>query len=222
MPTNAELCKRVELLGSAFDQKLNDVVDKVVPAVRERIAGEACSEDADIKTEIEEFHRSLSFMNELLEKLKKENDSLKATNQSLTSRNSIVEKRFSEMEQYSRKSNVEIKVVPSTKGESCVAIVKTIGGKTEFLVSESDLDIVHRVLSKADTPHIIVWFCSRANNAEFLSKARKACLQTKDLGIHEAKSRPVYVNEPLTPENKRLFAKALKLKKKKRLAVPTD
>lgn len=213
MPTNVELCKRVELLESAFEEKLNDVVGKVVLAVRERIADEACSVNADMKSEIEEFRRSLSFMNEMVEKLKKENDALKATNQSLTSRNSVLEKRLSEMEQYSRKNNVEIKGVPSTKGESCVAIVQAIGDKVECPVSESDLDVVHRVPSKADTPHIIVRFCSRAKKAEFLSKARKARLQTKDLGMHEAGSRAVYVNEHLTPENKRLFAKALKLKK---------
>ncbi|KAH9371896.1 hypothetical protein HPB48_021959 [Haemaphysalis longicornis] len=106
MPTNAELCKRVELLESAFEEKFIDVVDKVASAVRERIVGEACSEDADMKTEIEEFRRSLSFMNEMVEKLKKENDALKATNQSLSSRNSALEKRLSEMEQYSRKNNV--------------------------------------------------------------------------------------------------------------------
>lgn len=213
MRSNAELCARIELLESAFEEKLDEVVDKVASAVRERITKEPCSEEADMRKQIEEFSRSLSFMNEMVEKLKDENDALKATNKALTSRNSVLEKRLSEMEQYSRKNNVEIKGVPSTKGESCVAIVQAIGEKIECPVNESEFDIVHRVPSKADTPHIIARFCSRAKKAEFLSKARKARLQTKDLGIHAAESRPIYVNDHLTPENKRLFAKALKLKK---------
>ncbi|KAH9378530.1 hypothetical protein HPB48_011596 [Haemaphysalis longicornis] len=135
-------------------------------------------------------------MNETVEKLKKANDTLKATNQSFSPRDSALEKGLSEMEQYSRKNNVEIK-----------------GDKIECPVSDSDLEVVHSVPSKADTPHIIVRFCSRPDKAEFLSKVRKARLQTKDLGIHEVDPRPIYVNEHLTPEKKRLFAKALKLKK---------
>lgn len=140
------------------------------------------------RQQIEEFSRSLSFMNEMVEKLKDENDALKAANKALTSRNSVLEKRLSDMEQYSRKNNVEIKSVPSTKGESCVAIVQTIGNTIQCPVSESNLDIVHRIPSKANTPHIIARCCSRAKKAEFMSKARKARLQAKDLGIPGAKS----------------------------------
>lgn len=213
MPTNAELCKRIELLESAFEEKLNEVINKVTSAVRQRTTEEPCSEVADMRKQIEEFSRSLSFRNEMVEKLKDENNALKASNKALTSQNCALEKRLSEMEQYSRKNNVEIKGVPSTQGESCVAILQAIGDKIECPVSENELDVVHRVPSKANTPHIIARFCSRAKKAEFLSKARKARLQTRNLGIHETESRPIYVNEHLTPENKRLFAKALKLKK---------
>lgn len=213
MPTNAELCKRIELLESAFEEKLNEVVDKVASAVRGRIAGDPCSEKAVVRQQIEEFSRSLSFMNGMVEKLKDENDALKAANKALTSRNSVLEKRLSDMEQYSRKNNVEIKSVPSTKGESCVAIVQTIGNTIQCPVSESNLDIVHRIPSKANTPHIIARFCSRAEQAELMSKARKARLQAKYLGITGAESHLIYINEHLTPQNKILFAKALTLKK---------
>lgn len=117
------------------------------------------------------------------------------------------------MEQYFRKNNVEIKGVPSPKRESCVAIVQTIGDKIEWSVSERDLDSVPELPSKADTPLIIVRFCSRAKKDKFMSKARKSRVQTKDLVIHEADTRLVYVNEHPTPENK-MFANALKLKRK--------
>lgn len=63
--------------------------------------------------------------------------------------------------------------------------------------------------------NIIARFCSRDKKQEFLSKARKAKLHTNDLGFPGPHHYPLYVNDHLTVENKRLFAKALSLKREK-------
>lgn len=108
---------------------------------------------------------------------------------------------------------MEIKGIPFTKGEDCLAIVQAIGDKIECPVSRCDLDIVHHVPSASYTKNVIARFCSRDKKAEFVGKARKARLQTKDIGFHAQESSPVYVNEHLTAANKKLFAMALNRKK---------
>lgn len=156
------------------------------------------------------------YLNETVEGLKSENEKLKIANSALTNQNAALEKRVRELEQYSRKNNVELKGVPCTQGEDCVAILQAVGNKIECPVSKDDIDIAHRVPSASDAKNLIARFTSRAKKAEFISKARKARLQTHDIGFRGAESRPIYVNDHLTQENKRLFAKALSLKKEKR------
>lgn len=147
--------------------------------------------------------------------MKTEREQLKAANKTLVARNQELERRVCDMEQYSRKNNLEIKGVPTTKGEDCVKIIQAIGNKIECPVSEADLDIVHRVPSKGDTKNLIARFLSRTKKNEFVKKARKARLQAKDIGFHGMETRQIYVNDHLTLSNKKLFAKALELKNEK-------
>lgn len=67
--------------------------------------------------------------------------------------------------------------------------------------------------STANSKTVIARFVSRTKKAEFIAKARKARLQTKDIRFHDAETKPVYINDHLTMENKQLFSKALALKK---------
>ncbi|KAH6926310.1 hypothetical protein HPB50_016625 [Hyalomma asiaticum] len=166
--------------------------------------------------EMNEFQVSLAYLNETVEGLKSENEKLKTANSALTNQNAALEKRARELEQYSRKNNVELKGVPCTQGEGCVAVLQAVGNRIDCPVSKDDIDIAHRVPSASDAKKLIARFTSRAKKAEFISKARKARLQTHDIGFRGAKSRPIYINDHLTQENKKLFAKALSLKKEKR------
>lgn len=213
MPTNAELAKRLDQLEGVLQGKITEVLADVTNKVKSSLVANPGVVVDELKREIEEFRRSMTFMDETVETLSKERDELRTANKAMAARNEELERRVSELEQYSRKNNVEVKGIPSTKGESCLAIIQDIGNKIECPINESDLDIVHRVPSSSDAKHIIARFCSRAKKADFVSKARKARLQTKDIGFQINGSTPVYVNEHLTQENKRLFAKALSLKK---------
>lgn len=154
-----------------------------------------------------------TMLNGLVEQVKAELEDLKAANKRLHARNEELQSRVAELEQYSRKNNIEIRGVPETQGEDVVEIVKTIAEKIQIPVSEADLDVVHRVPAKGNVKNLIVRFCSRAKKAEFVAKARKARLQTNEINFHGTNPKPVYINDHLTPANKRLFAKALNLKK---------
>ncbi|KAG0429435.1 hypothetical protein HPB47_023635 [Ixodes persulcatus] len=105
------------------------------------------------------------------------------SNKALKNENEALRKRVAELEQYSRLNNVEIKGVPCTQGEDCVAVMAAIGEKVECPVSPTDLDIVHRVPTKNGQQNIIARFCSRDKKNEFVKKARKARLDTRALGF---------------------------------------
>lgn len=176
---------------------------------------ELAKEIEAFRVEMAEMRESMKLLNEICEGAKKENGNLIKENKSLKVKNKELAKRLSELEQYSRSNNVEIRGVPVRKDENCLEIVQEIGNKANCPIGAADIDIVHRVPVKNGIPHIIARFCTRAKRADFCGKARKARLNTSDIGIQSQKDEPIFINDHLTPEKKRLFAQALSLKKEK-------
>lgn len=215
MPTCAELAKRLEKVEALSESKLDEVAERLLVKFQEKMR----SFEPDVvtlKAEIESLISSVTMLNSVIEAIKSENSALVSANKDLERRNEILSKKVAQMEQYSRANNVELKVVPYSQGEDCSAIIRTISSKVDCTISDSDIDIVHRVPTKAgSTKNIVARFCSRAKKQEFVNKARKARLTSRDLGFSGSHSNAVFVNDHLTPENKRLFAKALSLKKDK-------
>lgn len=215
-PTCAELSKRLENLENRFESKLTEMVEKISVSVQSKLADNPGLIIENMRKEMDEFRESLNFLNASVEQLTAEKKELKDTNRSLLAHNAMLEQKVADLEQYSRKNNVEIRGVPCTQGENCIEIVQSIGNKINCPVSKDDLDVVHRVPSSSSSKNLIVRFRCRTTKAEFISKARKARLQTSDIGFHGTTTTPVYVNDHLTQENKKLFAKALALKREKK------
>lgn len=226
MPSNAELAKRLEKLEKVFRATLDDMAEKVTNAVVSKFDAEPSLVVNDLKKEIEELKTSLSFLNDTVEALKAENEGLKQKNKTLKKKlkeknnalkaqNDNLEKRLADMEQHSRKNNLEIKGVPCSQGEDCMSILQTIGSKIDCPITADDVDVVHRVPAgkKSDTKNLIARFYSRSKKTEFISKARKARLCVRDLGFSSSDTASIYVNDHLTAQNKLLFAKAKQLKK---------
>lgn len=81
-------------------------------------------------------------------------------------------------------------------------------------ITENDIDVVHRVPSKdKNKPNVIIKFTTRSARDRFLSAARHVRLNTGTLGFQT--SSPVYINEHLCAENKRLLGKARQLRREK-------
>lgn len=215
MPTNVELAKKVEEL----EEKLNARTKKLEDAVFGRILLMFETSGVDVvkmKKAVDELVASAEYTEKLVEDLRKQNASLTTENKSLKSENRTMSRKIAELEQYSRMNNVEVRGVPCTQGEDCVAILKTMGEKIGCPVSPTDLDVVHRVpTAKVNNKNILARFTSRDKKTEFISKARKAKLCLSDINITSTPNSPVYVNEHLTPANKALFSKAMDLKKEK-------
>lgn len=183
------------------------------------VANSELAKEVDgLRKEVGELSKSLTMFNQLYEVMKAQQEGLAKENKELARSNQQLTKRVAELEQYSRLNNVEIKGVPQTQGEDCSAILKEIGEKIGCPVESVDIDVVHRVPAKQGQ-NIIARFCSRTKKADFAAKAKKARLTTGSIGFRpqgtSRNDQPVFINDHLTPENKRLFAQALALKREK-------
>lgn len=168
-----------------------------------------------LRKEVAEMRKSLEMFNSLYEKMKQDQEALALDNKTLRKENEDLARRLANSEQYSRINNIEIKGIPCVQGEDCKAILQKLGDKIGCPVTSTDIDVIHRVPAKKDK-NIIARFCVRTKKADFISKARKARLTTADLDLPQTPAIPIYSNEHLTPENKRLLARALALKKEKK------
>lgn len=140
-------------------------------------------------------------------------------------------------EQHERINNLEITGVPMMKNENLYNILNNIGVKVGFPILPTDVDYIHRVrrYSQSNTttnttnnnrnelnttplhsiPNIIVKFTQRKRKSDLLAAVRaRRGLTTADVGI-DGPSRPIYVNDHLTPNNKVLYRRARQIIREK-------
>lgn len=209
MPSNVELAKRLESLETKFENKLEDLVNDLTGRLLEKIKNRSIDEHGSLCDTVE-------FLSKEYDAIRARQDELIAANKALANENEALRKKLADLDQYSRMNNVEIKGVPSTQGEECAAILEQVGQAIGCPVSTDDIDCVHRVAAKSGEKNIIARFVCREKKNEFVKKARKARIHTSQIGFGNATDRAVYVNDHLTLENKKLFSRALALKKEKR------
>lgn len=143
-------------------------------------------------------------------------DNLARENKLLAKKVNDLEQRIDEMEQYSRANSVEIQGIPVQPNEDIVSVVKEVGKAMDMNVQDSMIDACHRMGRKNGNggapPGIIVKFVRRLDKEEFLKKRRvKRNLSTRHMNMNL--DQPVYVNEALTSQRRRLLAAARQVKK---------
>jgi hypothetical protein len=121
--------------------------------------------------------------------------------------NRHLKQKIDDMEQYSRNANIEIAGVPETPGEIPETIMTTIAQKLNVKVEKTDIEAAHRVPSQQNPKPLVVRFKERRVRDAVYEKARKERLSAKDLCSTFAET-PIFVNEHLTPERKRLIVEA--------------
>ncbi|KAH9361350.1 hypothetical protein HPB48_006912 [Haemaphysalis longicornis] len=118
---------------------------------------------------------------------------------------------MTELKQYSRTNNLEIKGLPITAMECLETTVHTLGDKLGIEISASDIDVVHPVPTKDKSKsNIVVRFQTRDKVWQCLGK-RGFQLLTSIL----KKTRPVYINEHLCPEFEILLGQTTQRRKEK-------
>lgn len=139
-----------------------------------------------------------------MDSLQEENAKLKEDNGSLT-------KRVAQLEQYSRQNYVEICGVPEPRNENIVATVSSVAKTIQFNLDVAMIDACHRLRFNNNKPEmhrgIIVKFVSRLQKKEFLKAKRvKRTLSASNLDSSVTVPTPVYINESLSPDNRKLYA----------------
>lgn len=214
-PTVASLSEEFEQYKVAVDAKL-EKLSASLDALKLALVDSKSAEIKDLQRELNEMKLSMDFMNKTFEAVKAENATLVASNKSQAECSHRLSKKVAQVEQYSRLNNIEIRGVPVTQNENCSEILELIGEKVGCPVTPDDFDTVHRVPTHVKNQlNIIARFRSRDKRSSFLSEARKARLATSSLNFNDREDSPIFINEHLTPENKRLLGKARALKKDK-------
>jgi hypothetical protein len=109
--------------------------------------------------QFEEFKQALEFFSDKMDQsnknieivmknyaeMKKENLELKLKNEELSKEVKSMQLRMRNLEQYSRKNNVEIMGIPVTNNENIMDIVKDIGAAIKIEVRTDDVMAAHRV-----------------------------------------------------------------------------
>lgn len=189
----------------------------------------------ELRKELRELKSSVEYISKDYEDLKKEcldvkqeNAALKASHERMAEElerlRSVVREsnmRLTAQEQYSRKKNVEIKGIPHDTHENLVDVLAKVGAALEEPITADDIEVCHRVptrknstdanRSDASEQNIVMVFKHQTKRDAVMSKARKMRFTTDELGY--AVKRPVYVNEHLCPQLKKLLGMTIARKR---------
>ena len=162
-------------------------------------------------------HNKLNNIDGYINNLWKENKEMKRENEELLKKVKegnrkveVTQDKLDDLEQYGRKTMLEINGFPRMENEDPWKIVLALAEKLEVALTEDNIEACHRI-SGNEKAGLIVEFASRKKRDEMIYYRKKlANISIKDFG-YEGDNR-IYVNESLTPKRKSLI-RELKAKK---------
>ena len=171
--------------------------------------------------------KSISFLDEKFEEMKKVTEKLKIDNQELRNENDSLHKKvndlgrqINDLDQYHRRVNLEIVGIPENKEEKTEDIVLAVAQRIDPSVKATDIDIAHRIGSPKSGEgdrrprQIIVRFTNRrARNAVYDGRKRLKGTTSKDLGYSNTRNQ-IYVNENLVSTTRELLGSVNEARKK--------
>lgn len=162
--------------------------------------------------QIKELSNSLSNILKDYEEIRQENLNLKKSH-------CILIKRVNNLEQSAKDKTVEMYGIPFRKEERVMDIIGLVSNAIGFDFKEEMVDCCYRLRAVAavdkledgsaptDKPGgVIVRFVRKTDKERFIElRRKKRNLNTRDLGFMEGDSMPVYLNDSLTQETRKLF-----------------
>lgn len=183
---------------------------------------------ADVMSLLNSMNAKLTSVQKTLEKQKGAIDSLvndvrllKEENVTLKKELEEVKQQQNESDQYNRRATLEIQGVPEKNGENVSTIVTEIGNALGMNINNENIDACHRLGKKSgERPRTIIVKFLRRQDQEKMIKERKMrrMLNVDDVwkkGFTPSENSTIYINESLTPSNRKLHAEARKIKKDK-------
>lgn len=226
----ADLSARLDAKNDQLKEDLKAIIEVEIQPIRQSIEHKHAALKKElpklIEKELKPLKEAMEFINKQFEEFKSEigdlkneiaivrteNRAIKNDFSRLTTELKETRKELTELQQYSRRNNVEIKGVPVQEKENLVAVIKSISTYLKVDINESDLEVVHRVPTREKSQsNIIAKFISRIPRDKFMNATKKQRLTTTIIGFEG--STPLYINDHLCPANKVLLGKALKAKR---------
>lgn len=208
-------------------KELAVALDEIKNEIKSELKGFRESFERDIRSELREIKSSLTFIDKKYDEMRVDLKAVQDENKHLRTENANLiemcntlstqakahESRLVDCEQYSRNVNLEIKGIPVNAGENLLEIMEKLGDSVGEPISASDIDVCHRtpVPGNPTIKNTIVQFVHRHKRDAVLAKSRKKRLSCDQLGF--TTSAPIYVNEHLCPERKRLLAQTISKKR---------
>lgn len=180
----------------------------------------------DVKTQLSAINETIANMKLHLDALAIENEArkndqeeLKKENAELKTEVASLKIKVEDIEQYSRRDNVEIVGVPFTQKENIYVVLDSIARVLDIPFDDRDVSVAHRLpdSKKTGKPNIIVKFVTRYAKNGWVNAARGCKHLTADKLCTSWEPTRVYVNDHLTFTNKRLLGQLRGLLKEKRI-----
>lgn len=171
--TIKELCKALADMADRFQKSQNELKADLTK-VFEKELGEVKKGMDFINRMFEEFKTEIAGVKKELADARTEQQAVRAENSRLFKELNETKKELIDLQQYSRRENLEIKGIPEVQNEDLLATTTAISACLKVPIRESDIDVVHRVPTKDKAKsNIIVKFTSRAARDKVLREAKK-------------------------------------------------
>lgn len=196
-----------------------------IEAFKKEIMGKISTENSSLRESlsflndaVEENNKLMESVTQELKKTQEVNKQLLKENADLRSNMTSMEIRVRNLEQYSRKQNLEIDGVPESQGEDVCAILADVGRAIGVELKKEKVVAVHRVptYNKKKSSPIVVKFSTYEERDVWITGYKSVRpLTANKINPSFNGSARVYVNEHLSPENKLLLSKTKEAAKQK-------
>lgn len=173
----------------------------------------------DLKQTVEKLEASVSFISSqydsivnISEQYKKQINELDKevlNSKNINIKNEIEIRKLTDkinfIEQYSRNINIEVHGINEVQNEDCKELVLNLAKTLEIQVTESDVDVAHRLSSvnKKQPRPIIAQFSSRTKRDLMLHKKKLVITDSSVPGTSIGTT--IYINENISPYYKNLY-----------------
>ncbi|CAG9138805.1 unnamed protein product [Plutella xylostella] len=200
--TLEDIVNRLDILTHTLDE-----LPKLISDVKELKSNmqEVIKSCEFATNKVEDFEMKLVGLHDRVSAMEEIKEVLKVTQSSVDN----LQQDTIDKEQWSRLNNVEIKGVPVRNGENLFNIMASLGEHINLPVQNSQINFVTRVpVFNSKEKSILLGFVNRYVKEDFVAAARRCKgLIASDLGFSNCDQR-IYVNDHLSPGNKKLLTKA--------------
>lgn len=241
--SNNTVRNRVSLSASDENLDYGQVLLSIQNELKEmRKQNKKCFDD--LKHSVEDVSKKVSELSSKIDDLEAEQENIVAAQEKLEEENEnlrnqidFLDDRVNDIEQYSRKYNLELDGVPETPEENMELILQALAKALQITYNSAEINVCHRVPTKnpKKTKPIIIAFRSYPEKEKWLNAYRNVCrteilnednsksiqwksLSTKQINQHLAEGQ-VYLREHLTTFNKQLLYDVKTKAKEKHYAV---